>query len=267
MRWRGGGVKPIGEHFFRPLSKEPRTPMQPATDHAGKPLTKNAALLQWVEETARLTKPDRVVWCDGSEEEKHRLTEEAVAKGMLIPLNHDEAARAATSTARTRTTSRASSSSPSSARPRKDEAGPTNNWMAPDDAYRKLGSALRRLDEAAARCTWSPTSWARSAPHTSKVGVELTDSIYVVLNMRIMTRMGRPALEMLGDSQRLQPRPALDARLQPGAPVHLPLPPGQHDLERRQRLRRQRAPRQEVPRAPHRQLPRHDRRAGSPSTC
>src|SRR5579864_1161635 len=66
---------------------------QQASDHSagaaqpGRPLTKNQQLLQWVEEMARLTKPDHVVWCDGSEEEKHRLTEEAVAKGVLLPLS------------------------------------------------------------------------------------------------------------------------------------------------------------------------------------
>ena len=61
--------------------------MQSPTDQAGKPITKNQHLLQWVDEMARLTKPDRIVWCDGSEEERHRLTEEAVAKGILIPLS------------------------------------------------------------------------------------------------------------------------------------------------------------------------------------
>jgi len=67
--------------------------MQPPTDHAGKILTKNQHLLQWVAETARLTKPDRVVWCDGSDEEKHRLTEEAVATGIIIPLKPAKASR------------------------------------------------------------------------------------------------------------------------------------------------------------------------------
>ena len=64
--------------------------MQTPSDAAGKPLTKNQHLLEWVDEMARLTKPDRIVWCDGSEEEKHRLTEEAVAKGILIPLNQQK---------------------------------------------------------------------------------------------------------------------------------------------------------------------------------
>ena len=63
--------------------------MQPPTDASGKPLTKNQHLLQWVDEMARLTKPERIVWCDGSEEEKHRLTEESVAKikhGTPVPV-------------------------------------------------------------------------------------------------------------------------------------------------------------------------------------
>ena len=64
--------------------------MTTPTDAAGKPLTKSQHLLDWVDEIARLTKPDRVVWCDGSDEEKHRLTEETVAKGILTPLNQQK---------------------------------------------------------------------------------------------------------------------------------------------------------------------------------
>ncbi len=84
--------------------------MQPPTDHAGKTLTKNQHLLKWVEEMARLTKPDSVVWCDGSEEEKHRLTEEARRQGHPPAPEPPQAARLLPAPLATPTTSPASSS-------------------------------------------------------------------------------------------------------------------------------------------------------------
>jgi len=172
--------------------------MQSPTDHAGKPLTKNPHLTQWVDEMARLTKPDRVVWCDGSEEERHRLTEEAVASGILIPLNPEK-----------RPGSYLHRSNPNDVArveqltfictPTKEEAGATNNWMAPDEAYKKLGGLF---DGAMKGRTMYVVPYVMGpvGSKQSKIGIELTDSIYVVLNMRIMTRMGRPALGMLGES-------------------------------------------------------------------
>src|SRR6185295_7126774 len=95
-------------------------------------------LLDWVDEMAKLTKPDRIVWCDGSEEEKRRLTEEAVAAGILTPLDQKK-----------RPGSYYSRSNPNDVArvehltfictPTKEEAGPTNNWMAPAEGYAKLG--------------------------------------------------------------------------------------------------------------------------------
>ena len=142
--------------------------------------TSNQALLSWVDEMAKLTKPDRVVWCDGSEEEKKRLTEEAVAAGMLDPAQSSRSCPAATSTARNPNDVARVEHLTFICTPTKDEAGPTNNWMAPDEAYAKLGQALRRLDEGPHDVRRSRTSWARSARRSSKVGIELTDSVYVV---------------------------------------------------------------------------------------
>jgi phosphoenolpyruvate carboxykinase (GTP) len=159
--------------------------------------TKHKALLAWVDEMAKLTKPDRIVWCDGSEAEKERLTREMVAAGTLIPLE-----------AKKRPGSYLHRSNPNDVArvehltfictPTKDEAGPTNNWMAPADAYQKL-SALFDGSMRGRTMYVVPYVMGPLGSQFSKVGVELTDSPYVVLNMRIMTRMGKVALDMLGE--------------------------------------------------------------------
>ncbi len=145
-----------------------------------------------------MTRPDRVYWCDGSAEEAKRLTEEAVTAGVLLPLSNS-----------TRPGCYLHRSNPNDVArvehltfictPTKDEAGPTNNWMAPDDAYAKL----RGLYDG---CMKGKTMYV--VPYVmgplgsamAKVGIEVTDSVYVTLNMGIMTRMGTRALEHLGGS-------------------------------------------------------------------
>ncbi|MFO0582990.1 MAG: phosphoenolpyruvate carboxykinase (GTP) [Anaeromyxobacter sp.] len=162
--------------------------------------TKNPHLLAWVDEMARLCKPDKVVWCDGSAEEKKRLTEEAVAKKVLIPLDQkkwpgcyyhhsdkNDVARVEHLTF--------------ICTPTKAEAGPTNNWMDPGEAYRKLG-ALYDGSMKGRTMYVVPYVMGPVASPFAKVGVELTDSIYVALNMGLMTRMGTAALDRLGDSSR-----------------------------------------------------------------
>ena len=178
----------------------PTTPVDHAApvDHAGKTLTRNKHLLSWVDAMARLTQPDAVVWCDGSEEEKHRLTEEAVAKGVLIPLNQSKLPACYLHRSNPNDVARVEQLT-FICTPTKAEAGPTNNWMAPADAYKKLG-ALFDGSMKGRTLYVVPYVMGPVGSHHSKIGVELTDSIYVVLNMRIMTRMGRPALHMLADS-------------------------------------------------------------------
>jgi phosphoenolpyruvate carboxykinase (GTP) len=162
------------------------------------PPTTNHAVVAWVEETARLTKPDQVVWCDGSEEEQRRLLQEAVASGVLIPLD-----------ARKRPSCYLHRSNPNDVArvehltfictPTREEAGPTNHWMAPDEAYRKVGALLDGAMRGRTMYVVPYVMGPLGSPF-AKIGVEITDSAYVVLNMRIMTRMGRPALHMLGES-------------------------------------------------------------------
>jgi phosphoenolpyruvate carboxykinase (GTP) len=160
--------------------------------------TKNPHLIAWVEEMAKLCKPDNVFWCDGSESERKSLTERAVAEKVLIPLdqkkwpgcyyhhsNQNDVARVEHLTF--------------ICTPTKEQAGPTNNWMAPQDAYRKLGAIF---DGAMKGRTMYVVPYVMG-PATSpfaKVGIEITDSIYVVLNMGIMARMGKVALDRLGDT-------------------------------------------------------------------
>ncbi len=159
---------------------------------------KNRALAQWVAETAALTQPDRIVWCDGSEEEKLRLTREAIESQILIPLN--PAKRPGCYLHRSNPNDVARSEHLTLVcTPEKEGAGPTNNWMAPDETYAKLRGWLKGAMRGRTMYVVPYVMGPLGSPF-AKVGIELTDSIYVVLNMRIMTRMGRAALELLGDS-------------------------------------------------------------------
>jgi len=168
-------------------------------DASGKVLTSNPHLTAWVAEMAALTKPDHIVWCDGTEEEKRRLTAEAVELKILEPLNQETLPGCYLHRSNPNDVARVENLT-FICTPTKDEAGPTNNWMDPTEAYAKVG---KLFDGAMKGRTMYvvPYIMGPKGSKLSKVGVELTDSIYVVLNMRIMTRMGRQALEMLDASE------------------------------------------------------------------
>jgi phosphoenolpyruvate carboxykinase (GTP) len=165
---------------------------------AKKNATENRFLSEWVADVARLTKPDRIQWCDGSEEERQRLFKEAVAAGVLIPLNPRKRPGCYLHRSNPNDVARSEDLTFICAR-NKDDAGPTNNWMAPDETYRKMrgwfdGSMRGRTMYVV------PYIMGPADSPFAKVGIELTDSIYVALNMGYMTRMGTVALEMLGTS-------------------------------------------------------------------
>src|SRR5208282_4843294 len=159
---------------------------------------RSRALFDWVREKAWFTKADRIVWCDGSEQERRQLIDQAVTTDVLIPLNQVRRPGCYLHRSNPNDVARAEDLT-FICTPSKDDAGSTNNWMAPDDAYKKLGgwfdSAMRGRTMYVVPYVLGPIG----SPF-AKVGVELTDSLYVVLNMGIMTRMGRAALEMLGES-------------------------------------------------------------------
>jgi phosphoenolpyruvate carboxykinase (GTP) len=161
-------------------------------------LTKNPTLLAWVDEMSKLTKPERIVWVDGSEEEHKRLTEIALAEGAIEPLNQDKLPGCFYSRSNPNDVARVEHLT-FICTPTKQEAGPTNNWMAPDEAYKKLRGLFDGSMKGRTMYVVPYVMGPIGSP-MSKVGVELTDSVYVVLNMRIMTRMGKGALDMLGSS-------------------------------------------------------------------
>ncbi len=161
-------------------------------------LTKNPTLLAWVDEMAKLTKPEKIVWVDGSDEEHKRLTEIALAEGVIEPLNPEKLPGCFYSRSNPNDVARVEHLT-FICTPTKDEAGPTNNWMAPDEAYKKLSGLFDGSMKGRTMYAIPYVMGPLGSP-ISKIGVELTDSVYVVLNMRIMTRMGKAALDQLGNS-------------------------------------------------------------------
>ncbi|MCA9657303.1 MAG: phosphoenolpyruvate carboxykinase, partial [Myxococcales bacterium] len=161
-------------------------------------LTENPHVLSWVAEKAKLCQPARIHWCDGSEEERDALTKQAVDAGILIPLNQEKLPGCYLHRSDPKDVARVEGRT-YICTPTREEAGPTNNWMAPDEAYAKLEGLYEGSMKGRTMYVIPYVMGPLGSP-SSKVGVELTDSIYVALSMRVMTRMGAKALEMLGDS-------------------------------------------------------------------
>jgi len=158
---------------------------------------RNTHVDKWVSEMERLCKPDRVVWLDGSEEEKDHLTAEAVKSGELLPLNPKALPGCHLHRSDPNDVARTEKLT-FICTPTEAEAGPTNNWLAPAEGYDR---ARKIFDGSMRGRPMYVVPFLMGPPGSpfSKVGIELTDSVYVALNMRIMTRMGKTALDHLGE--------------------------------------------------------------------
>ena len=160
--------------------------------------TQNPAIIRWVEEQAKLCQPDRIFWCDGSEAEKEALTAEAVEKGILTPLNPQKLPGCYYHRSNANDVARVEQCT-FICTPTKDEVGPMNNWMAPKEMQAKLHGLCAGAMKGRTMYVIPYLMGPLGSPLT-KVGVELTDSIYVVLSMRVMARIGQQAYQQLGDS-------------------------------------------------------------------
>ena len=168
------------------------------SENSTRPTTSNAAVISWVAKMVDLCKPAHVHWCNGSVEEKDALTAEAVERGILTRLNQEKLPGCYYHRSHPNDVARVEQCT-FVCTDSEEEAGPTNNWLPPSTMYQRLYGLC---DGAMRGRTLYVVPYLMGPPGSplAKVGIELTDSIYVVLSMRIMARMGAIAFEQLGQS-------------------------------------------------------------------
>ena len=161
-------------------------------------MTSNKSVLEFVEKIKELVCPDSVMWIDGSEEQLEGLRKKAVESGEMIKLNEEKLPGCYLHRTKVNDVARVEGRTFICAR-EKENAGPTNNWMDPQEAYKMLFDIARGSYKGRTMYI-IPYSMGPVGSPLAKIGIEITDSIYVVLNMNIMTRVGQKVLDVLGDS-------------------------------------------------------------------
>ena len=161
-------------------------------------MTNNKTVLKWLDEVKELVSPDKVVWIDGSEEQLESIRKEAVESGEMIKLNEEKLPGCYLHRTRPNDVARVEDRTFICSKT-KENAGPTNNWCDPQEMYKKLYDIARGSYKGRTMYI-IPFSMGPIGSPLAKVGIEVTDSKYVVLNMAIMTRVGQKVLDVLGDS-------------------------------------------------------------------
>ena len=161
-------------------------------------MTNNKTILAWIDEMKALVNPDQVVWIDGSEEQLEELRKEAVESGEMIKLNQEKLPGCYYHRTAPNDVARVEDRTLICSR-KEEDAGPTNHWKEPQEAYKMLYDIARGSYKGRTMYV-IPYSMGPVGSPLAKIGVELTDSIYVVLNMAIMTRIGKKVMDTLGDS-------------------------------------------------------------------